>query len=320
MYIRNGGLRFRPATHAGRRAEPAKEAVFGGDQTHGISQEDFSELISTSEALGWRSVFVSRQIENPYRRSFPACGNPLVSFVLNGPVVFSRTIDGITQEKKFLSGSFGIVPAGTRFEVRNERRFASLHIYVKQALIEEIAAESAHGDPSRVRILPRFAMLDQLLEQLAVALCEAAENPLASSALYADQLARAFAARLIYKHSTLAVSEIPATQGLDPKHLRLVKDYIEANLASTLSLADMARQCNLSPNHFSRLFKRATDLTPYQYVLRRRMERAQRLLSETDLPIAQIALDCGFGNQVHLTQTFKRFIGLSPASFRSRHA
>jgi AraC family transcriptional regulator len=105
-------------------------------------------------------------------------------------------------------------------------------------------------------------------------------------------------------------------RGLPRSALRRALDYIGDNLASDPSLAGMAGAAGLSPNHFSKLFKRSTGLPPHQYVIRQRIEKAKALLAGTDLPVGVVARDCGFSDQAHLTRHFRRLVGATPTSFR----
>ena len=296
----------------------ATSLEFASDQTHGFTKADFSEVSSTSEGLGWTSAFVSRQRENPYDRNFAACCDPLVSFVLNGPVPFSRTVNGLPFEKKLVPGTFGIVPAGETFHARADMPLESLHVYVRQEIVSEIASDTIKGDPEKVEIIPQFGAIDPLLEQLAIGIFEAAREPISCSRHYADHLGRAFAARLVQKHSTASL-QTNRSKGLSEQQLDRVTEYIEANLGMDVSLADLARVSSLSPSHFAKLFKKATGHTPYQFLMRRRIKRARHLLASTNETIGQIAIECGFGDQMHLTLTFKRMTGATPAIFRKEH-
>ena len=291
---------------------------FTSDQTHGFSEAHFSEVSLSSAGLGWTSAFVSRQRENPYDQSFEARRDPLVSFVLNGPVPFTRTVNGISLEKKFVPGTFGIVPAGAPFDARADKPLESLQLYVRQEIVEEIAIEIAKGDPERVEIIPEFGAADPLLEQLAFAIYEAAQESSPCSKHYADHLGRAFAARLVQKHSTATIQS-SRPKGLSERQLQRVSEYVEANLGMELSLSDLAKVSNLSPSHFAKLFKKSTGCSPYQFLMRRRIERARHLLTSTNATIGQIAIDCGFGDQMHLTLTFKKMTGATPATFRKKH-
>jgi AraC family transcriptional regulator len=76
------------------------------------------------------------------------------------------------------------------------------------------------------------------------------------------------------------------------------------------------RIADISPTYFASLFKRAMGISPHQYVIQQRVERAKLMLSKTDLAIADIALQVGFSSQSHLTQQFKRLTGITPKQVR----
>jgi AraC family transcriptional regulator len=78
----------------------------------------------------------------------------------------------------------------------------------------------------------------------------------------------------------------------------------------------MAAAANLSPYHFARSFKRTMGITPHQYALRRRIERAKEMLLETNLPIGDVARRAGFVSPSHFSQQFKRAVGVPPSALR----
>jgi len=149
-------------------------------------------------------------------------------------------------------------------------------------LVSTLADETEGGFADRV-----------LVESLATALC--------------IRLARHFVGRL----------PLPASGGLSRERLQRVRDYVEAHLDEDLSLTVLAEIACLSPYHFSRSFKQAIGVGPQRYVIQRRLERAKRLLRQTGQPLALIAQEAGFADQSHLTQTFRREMGVTPGRFRA---
>jgi PAS domain S-box-containing protein len=109
---------------------------------------------------------------------------------------------------------------------------------------------------------------------------------------------------------------VDARGGLPPVRLRRVLDHVENYLDGDTSLDTLARLARLSPNHFSELFKHSTGQSPHQYVLRRRISRAQELLAENQLSLADIAYTLGFPSQAHFTTTFRRLVGTTPGAYR----
>jgi len=103
---------------------------------------------------------------------------------------------------------------------------------------------------------------------------------------------------------------------LSPIQVRLVRDYIQANLACSVRLAELADQVRLSPHYFSALFKHSFGIPPHHYVLRQRIEEAQRRLVDGSISISDVALSLGFSDQSHFSQTFRKVTGTTPKQFQ----
>lgn len=108
--------------------------------------------------------------------------------------------------------------------------------------------------------------------------------------------------------------------GLAPWQVRTLTTYIDANLNASLSCEVLARVTKLSVSYFARAFKCTFGYSPHVFLMRRRMERAQGLMLKSNAPLAQIAIDCGFADQAHLSRLFLQFTGESPASWRRARA
>jgi AraC family transcriptional regulator len=104
--------------------------------------------------------------------------------------------------------------------------------------------------------------------------------------------------------------------GLAPWQVRSLTAHIDANLNTSLHCETLARLAGLSVSHFARTFKSTFGLSPHVFLVRRRIERAQGLMLQSRLPLAQIATDCGFADQAHFSRLFLQFTGESPGSWR----
>jgi AraC-like DNA-binding protein len=102
--------------------------------------------------------------------------------------------------------------------------------------------------------------------------------------------------------------------------MRRVTDYIAANIEKELSIADLASVACLSPFHFSRKFKDATDKTPHAYVSERRLDQAKQMLTAATIPLAEVALRSGFAGQSSFNKAFVRATGLTPGQYRASSA
>jgi AraC family transcriptional regulator len=104
--------------------------------------------------------------------------------------------------------------------------------------------------------------------------------------------------------------------GITGRQRRIVTDHIDDHLAGSITVAELAAKVGLSEAHFARAFRQTVGVAPHRYVVERRLERARRLLADTEEPLAQIAAACGFADQAHFSRTFSQTFGLSPSALR----
>jgi AraC family transcriptional regulator len=142
-------------------------------------------------------------------------------------------------------------------------------------------------------------------------------NPQIGSRLLIDSLTQALAVHLIRRYSD---QNLPKGRLISvPKwRIRQAKDFIRENLTNAISLEEIVHAAgDVSPYHFSRLFKQATGLSPYQYLIECRVLAAQELLrANRRLTLAEIAFRCGFADQSAFTRCFRQRTGLTPKQFR----
>lgn len=93
--------------------------------------------------------------------------------------------------------------------------------------------------------------------------------------------------------------------------------FIENHFGDPIDVELIARVAGLSPSHFNRVFKTRHHVSVHRFVVLRRLERVRQLLSETDQPIAAVALEVGFSSQSHLTTAFRQRYAMTPAQYRA---
>ncbi|MBV9459115.1 MAG: helix-turn-helix transcriptional regulator [Bradyrhizobium sp.] len=157
---------------------------------------------------------------------------------------------------------------------------------------------------------------DPVLLQSARTLVQECASPGSFGALFAEGLGLTMLARLLRHFSEPRSPMRSPSGGLAPFRLRRALEYIAANLGNDLRLADLARLSELSLSQFVRGFRASMGITPLQYVLAQRIERAKELLAHPDASLADIALRCGFADQSYFTNRFRSLIGTTPGQFR----
>jgi AraC family transcriptional regulator len=125
------------------------------------------------------------------------------------------------------------------------------------------------------------------------------------------------AAQLLQEMGEMATAgPQPVRGGLAPWQIRKVTSHVETHLDQPIRNEELAALVRLNPSHFGRAFRNSFGEPPHEYVIRRRVERAQGLMLSTDASLSEIALNCGLADQSHLTRLFRRFAGESPRAWR----
>ena len=119
---------------------------------------------------------------------------------------------------------------------------------------------------------------------------------------------------------SIDISRLPpapqAQGGLSPGAMRRVREFVEVHLGESIDLSMLAGVAGLSVHHFARQFKQSAGVTPHAYLTQKRIERAQQMLVQTDLSLAEIAFAVGFFDQGHLARHFRQRLGTTPREFR----
>ncbi|WER47521.1 AraC family transcriptional regulator [Cupriavidus sp. WKF15] len=189
-------------------------------------------------------------------------------------------------------------------------------IELSPAFIERTAMEL--GRPASLALRNAAAQHDPVLAHLAQALLPALSRPGGASRLFVDQLGHAIGTHLVEQYGGIAAARLRGSGRLSPRILARAQDYLTARLDDgSISVADVADACQLSRSHFSRAFRQSTGKTPHEWLLERRLEQALALLRTTELPIAGIAVSCGFADQSHLTRSLSKKFGVTPGAWRT---
>jgi len=164
-------------------------------------------------------------------------------------------------------------------------------------------------------IRPKFQ--DSAIRRLMTLLSEEVRAGVPSGKLYSDSLAHALAIRYLllgerpnHQRADSAVSALP------PYALKRVLERIEHTFQSEISLATLADEAGYSRGHFLKMFRASMGMTPHRYLLKRRIDHARTLLKRPGKSIIDVAADCGFSSQAHLSQVFREYVGVTPGDYR----
>lgn len=267
----------------------------------------------TNLSAGWNGVHFAYDYHPPGEIPEVAATQHGVAIYTDAsvPIQAERTLDGRFRCEQVVQGDILVTPANIGTRAQWDREGGVIYLGFEPSVFAHAMYEVL--DPDRIQLVPHFATPDPLVHQIGLALKTALENQGAGSRLYAESMANALIIHLLQHYSAQPPSlRDYYAEGLPKPRFRQVVDYIHEHLDQDLGLEELATVVQMSSHYFCQRFKQSTGMTPHQYVIRCRVERAKELLLQGELAIADIALSVGFVDQSHLTRHFKRLMGITP--------
>jgi AraC family transcriptional regulator len=246
-----------------------------------------------------------------------AFANHAIGLYTSGRHRIRREMGGRPVEGWSDRGTVNLTPAGVHATFEADGVSRGIVFFVPDAYVSRLIEEDWDVDPRGVEIVPRFLTRDPVIESVLLRLETEIESGAPNGSLYCASACAFLARHLVQAHSSMAKAPPRASGGLSPRRLKIVVDYIEANLGDPLTLQDLATLAGVSARHFERAFRQSVGSPPHAFLLRKRVYAARELLvSRPTLTIAEIAHQVGFASSSHLTTMFRRQVGCAPAAFR----
>ena len=272
-------------------------------------------LLQSSAPFKWGGVLLEKYACRPGERR---AGNVLdapVLAMLCSPAWRGEHVaaDGTFAPHSKTVGALTVVPNGPLPAAHSLRQCDLLYCAFDHGLVSAVRNEVEGEVPPSLAL--RSCVRDHAISEILNLLFGEIELGGVSTRLYIDSLAHALTVRFLFLgERTPGQARGPAI--LTRRKLSRVQELIESRLDADLSLQELAAEAGYSRSHFLRAFHATTGVTPHRYVLNRRIERARRLLGESEMSIAQVAYRCGFSSQAHLTLVFRKVCGLTPGEYR----
>lgn len=299
------------------------ESWFPVAEAHPIRLSTRSKIVLDSAGLGWRDAYASVTSDRVWSGRVEPIPHTCLVYCMRRANTIERWVEGeaAAEHLVFRPRQFGFIPthAAATYSVKGGADV--LLIYLRAQMIVEVAGRMLGETATRIDAEPRMGFVDPFLEQVALGFITALNRQDPSrDAAYVDQLAIMAAAHVVRYHRRERPDDpLPRGAAATPAlsaAIQRVCDYIEARLDGDLSLDALAREAGASPALFTQAFAQAHHLTPHQYVIRRRVAQAARMLIGTSLPLSEIALRAGFASQSHFSNSFKRITGETPNAYR----
>lgn len=256
----------------------------------------------------------------------PATPDVCVSLALRGIATGRFDFGDGWREFQHWPGSMLMQPHGTEcdFVIDRPRTVLSLAFPFRRAvmLVEESGGQmpSSGFGPLYGCSTADGVIRDRFMEQLLRRLWEEAANDAPLGQLFANSALGSLVAALLRRAETRSANMSSRSRrrvaALPPWRVKRLEAAVQERLTEDLALADLAEMAGLSRFHFARAFKAATGRSPYFWLIERRVAQARRLLAEDTLPLAEVALACGFSSQSRFTAAFRRLVCATPGAYR----
>jgi AraC family transcriptional regulator len=278
-------------------------------------------VLRSSDGIGWQNVRAVHFRHSAKDAVIPASDDHCIVKNL-GDSFFAGVYRGKRRfEGEVLSSESAIIPAGSSWicQAENSDSLDLLLLYLRPLFVRSAAGE-LNFTHTEIGLTPQIGFKDKNICHVAMSLLHELNEANVAGRLYADSLAPGLAIQLVRRYSSLQDVHV-GHGGMAPHKLRKAVALIDHHLSDEeegrVALRAVARAVRMSYFHFSRAFKQSMGMTATNYIAERRIERAKKMLEETELPLSEIALRSGFSSQSHFTTAFRRLAGATPKAFRA---
>ncbi len=287
-----------------------------------LTPESLVELLPSRPLLtmadsGCEGLTLQRFRHPPSTIDVPGLRDDLLVDHLVGPVLVEEDYGAGNRERRWTGpGQVTLTPAGQPVRRILKGRPDVVLLHLAPELLHDVARQVYGQEAGPVTLVRCLAVPDHKADQMVRLLLAEAESPGLGASLMRESLGRALVVHLLRSHSNFAQTRPECPTSYPAPRIHRVIEQMRSCMDQDLSLSRLAAAGGLSRSQFVRAFRDVTGLPPHRYLNRLRIDKARELLERTDLPVIEIALDCGFGQPGHFATSFREATGLSPRAWR----
>ncbi len=240
----------------------------------------------------------------------------LLMLCLKPSIIWASERDKAVNQITLSEGQVAFNSRWVPTSVRSHGPTSQLWVRVADSTLMEVTHHSTNS--GRLEFLPTSAIVDGRLTNLLYALESERKRGYPAGSLFVDGIELALATILVHSYGVFPQKSSRTLGGLGSVRIRQTVEFMYANLDRPPTLRALAKCARLSPSQFSAQFRVSTGVTPTQYMLRLRVERAKQLLRNSRQSVLEIGMTVGFDNQQHFATVFRRLAGVPPSIYR-RH-
>jgi AraC family transcriptional regulator len=273
--------------------------------------------VVTSAPLAWRGLRIEQiHLEAGALPAHYQEQHLLMLYQVDQPYRVQHRTGRQLREHVYQTGDLGLYPRGDcNTDLTWQTASDNLYLTLDDHYLAQLVGQDQYY--TQVALAEQLKFQDPLLRQLSRQLLVAAGSEHAMGRLYVESLTNALCYQLLEHHAQPRRQSKGELQ-LSQLALARIDAYLETQVEAAVTLAELAGLANLSVFHFARLFKQATGLPPYQYVLRWKIKRAQQQLRCDAASVAELSDALGFASPISFAAAFKRVVGCTPRQYQQR--
>lgn len=282
---------------------------------------EFSEvMIADSDKLGWQSIqaFACEYapLSDPMRLPSDSEFLTLEINTSHAADVTYRLGENEVLDISWNPGDVIIYPNFDRSRWSWKNRHETSVFFIPYSRLKQVIMQGNSTQFRHPALIPCISTDDTTLRTLLQLISTELVSSNPNGEKYIDSIVDATLIHLAKNFVAECESINEDTCFLSSLQLEKIKKYVSDNVDTTLSVSDLAEVAGVKPFEFPRAFRSTVGITPYQYIIRERIEWAEYLLCSTDLSLAEISYTAGFSSQSHFTRTFRKQKGATPQGFR----
>ncbi len=274
------------------------------------------EIVCASDDLGWNGVsqrtyrYRGQDVEIPPMDCF------MIVHYEDGFTPMERQFDGRWTRTSCAAGQFSLLSNAADSHWHWTQGIVVSHVYLENRMMCRLASEMEQREVDQVLLHDVLDGGDPTVTRLARLLHHEAATGQVGCKLYAEAVAMQLGVHLLRHYAACRYRDADGPMRLSPLQVRVLRDYVDANLMASISLEELARAVGVGVCTLSRLLRNTWNTTAYRYVVDRRVEQARRLVQTGDLPLKAIAAASGFSDQAHMTRMLRARLGVTPGQLR----
>ncbi len=278
------------------------------------------QLLQCSDGCGWKNVALRAYRYQGLDVAVPALADFMIVSYRRGGTMMERRFEGGWTRTECHPGDLSLLTRSQSSHWHWTQEIDVAHVYLKETMVQGVAADALEREIADVRLHDLLRLRDPVVTAIVDAIGAEAGEQAFGGALYVEALSTQLTVHLLRRYASVQCIDKSGRGEFTRALKRRIEEYIDARLGEPIGLEQLASVAGMGAWSFGKRFRATFGLAPHDYVLRRRLEWAQRLLARGDAPVKVVATTCGFADQAHMTRVMRGKFGVTPGAFRRQSA